>query len=31
VSDRSEVVEHGGGQAAAQLGWPGSAWSPPCP
>jgi hypothetical protein len=28
VSDRSGVVERGGGQAAAWLGWPGSAWVP---
>jgi hypothetical protein len=30
VSGR-EVVEGGGGQAAAWLGWPASAWSLPCP
>jgi hypothetical protein len=29
VSGRNEVRERGGGQAAARLGWPGSAWSPP--
>jgi hypothetical protein len=28
VSDRNEVVERGGGQAAARLGWPGSVWLP---
>ena len=28
VSGRSEVMQRGGGQAAARLGWPGSAWSP---
>jgi hypothetical protein len=28
VSGRSEVTKRGGGQAAARLGWPGSAWSP---
>jgi len=28
VSGRSEVLERDGGQAAARLGWPRSAWSP---